>query len=62
MVTVMEHCVMKHCVMPVLAQEQWTDVQSLGQNWDYRILAGITPIMKLKNQQPQIAVMSSRLL
>jgi hypothetical protein len=49
--------------MLVFAQEQWTYGQFFSKNWHYSTLAGITPIMKLKNQQLQIAVfLSSRLL
>jgi hypothetical protein len=28
-------------VMPVLAQERWTDGWSLGQDWHYSVLGGI---------------------
>jgi hypothetical protein len=34
-------------IMPVLAQERRTHGRSLGQNWHYGDLAGITPIMTL---------------
>jgi hypothetical protein len=42
--------------MPVLAQERWTDGRSLGRNWHYSDLGGITAISKLENQQLQNAV------
>jgi hypothetical protein len=49
--------------MPGFAQEQWTDGWSLGQNWHYSDLGGIsTAISKLENQQLQNAVMSFRSL